>query len=80
MTSLEWPQELMLVTNAKGQVCHITSELAGLLGRTRLQSSSASGGQMIEQLMAQPFSQLHRAHLQVLSSLRPADGNILCDT
>jgi hypothetical protein len=57
--------ELMLVTNAKGHVCHITSELAQLLGRTRQQAMALQAAHIIETLMVRPFSLMHRDWLQV---------------
>jgi hypothetical protein len=55
----------MLVTNPKGQICHITSALAEMLGRTRSQVMSMSGSNVVEQLMVRPFAQMHRERLQV---------------
>jgi hypothetical protein len=57
------PQELMLVTNTKGQLCHISESLAQLLGRSRQQLMSLPTSYAIEQLMVKPFGQAHRPHL-----------------
>jgi hypothetical protein len=58
-------QEFMLVTNAKGQVCHISSSLADMLGRTRQQALANNSHHVVEQLMVKPFGHMHRALLQV---------------
>jgi hypothetical protein len=58
-------QDLMLVTNAKGQVCHISDELAEMLGRTRIQAMANSASHVVETLMVRPFGHLHRALLNV---------------
>ncbi len=55
----------MLVTNARGQVCHITAALAERLGRTRQQALGGGINTAVEQLMAEPFAQMHRSLLAV---------------
>jgi hypothetical protein len=55
----------MLVTNPKGHICHITSELAQLLGRTRQQAMTLQATHIVESLMVRPFSLMHRDWLQV---------------
>jgi hypothetical protein len=53
-------QELMLVASGEGAVVHVTNKLATLLGRT-VQQVLANGSQhTLEQLMVEPFSQMHR--------------------
>jgi hypothetical protein len=48
------------VASGTGAVVHVTQRLAALLGRT-VQQVLANGSQhMLEQLMVEPFSQLHR--------------------
>jgi hypothetical protein len=53
-------QELMLVANGNGTVVHVTQKLAALLGRTVQQVLANSTAHALEQLMVEPFSQLHR--------------------
>jgi hypothetical protein len=53
-------QELMLVANGTGAVVHVTQKLAALLGRTVQQVLANGSHHTLEQLMVEPFSQLHR--------------------
>ncbi len=67
-------QELMLVTNSRGQLCHITEALAQLLGRTRQQAMANASSWALEQILVEPFAQMHRAILPV----RRADARRAC--
>jgi hypothetical protein len=61
-----WPlQEMMLVVSTKGQVVHITHKLANLLGRSRQNLVGLTAPHLVEQLMVQPFAQMHREWMQV---------------
>jgi hypothetical protein len=53
-------QELMLVSNGNGAVVHVTRTMAALLGRTVQQVLANNNAHALEQLMIEPFSQLHR--------------------
>jgi hypothetical protein len=53
-------QELMLVANGNGAVVHVTQKMAALLGRTVQQVLANNTAHALEQLMVEPFSQLHR--------------------
>jgi hypothetical protein len=55
----------MLVVNSRGQIAHITEQLASMLGRSRQQMLATSGLHAVEQLMARPFAQMHREYLMV---------------
>ncbi len=52
----------MVVATPKGQVVHITSQLADLLGLSRHQAVATFN---MESLLIEPFAQLHRTHLAV---------------
>jgi hypothetical protein len=53
-------QELMLVADGTGTVVHVTHKMAALLGRTVQQVLANGSAHALEQLMVEPFSQLHR--------------------
>jgi hypothetical protein len=53
-------QELMLVASGEGVVVHVTQKMAALLGRTVQQVLANGSHHTLEQLMVEPFSQLHR--------------------
>jgi hypothetical protein len=48
------------VSNGNGAVVHVTQKLAALLGRTVQQVLANNTAHALEQLMVEPFSQLHR--------------------
>jgi hypothetical protein len=53
-------QELMLVATGAGAVVHVTQKMAALLGRTVQQVLANGSEHTLEQLMVEPFSQMHR--------------------
>jgi hypothetical protein len=53
-------QELMLVASGTGAVVHCTRNMAAMLGRTVQQVLANNNAHALEQLMVEPFSQLHR--------------------
>lgn len=63
-------QELMLVTDARGRILHITTKLAARLGRKPFDIMATANPNAIEQLLVEPFSQIHRALLQVGLSMQ----------
>jgi hypothetical protein len=50
----------MLVATGTGVVVHVTQKMAALLGRTVQQVLANNNAHALEQLMVEPFSQLHR--------------------
>jgi hypothetical protein len=55
----------MLVTSNTGAVVHVTRKLAAMLGRTVPQILANGSAHAVEQLLVEPFAQLHRTLAQV---------------
>ncbi len=58
---------MMLVFNTKGDAVHVTRSVLEHLGRARPATgmAAASASLTVDQLLAEPFAQIHRSLLQV---------------
>lgn len=52
--------QYLLVTDDKGRITHVTSQLARRLGTTASKMQSSNGSNAMEMLLPEPFVKLHR--------------------